>query len=130
MLYTGNLKKITNNEIEKYDEIWLIVRSLRYMPNNPKGNIKHVPELSPSFSLFIEYNNLRNQGKWNKQMFEEQYKPRFLAEMTNRIPKSMLQELAQKSKSKDILIACFCDDESMCHRSLVKQLVENINNKK
>ena len=123
MLHTGTFKDIDPN---KYDEIWLIVRSLRRMPDNPKGNIKHVPTLSPSLNLFYEYNNLRNRGCWNANAFETGYKPKFLQEMKGYSQQNMLKELAQKSKTKDILIVCFCENENMCHRSLVAKLVRDM----
>lgn len=49
MLYSGSFKDI---DCDKYDEIWLIVRSLSVPAGN---NIYHVPQLSPSPDLFHRY---------------------------------------------------------------------------
>lgn len=118
MLYSGSFNDIDCN---KYDEIWLIVRSLKNMPAG--NNIYHVPQLSPSPDLFHKYLALKNEGKWNTKAFDEIYTPQFLQEMQSSTAMTYLDILTKKSRTKDILIACYCHDERMCHRSLVKQCV-------
>lgn len=124
MLETGTFRDI---DIEKYDEIWLVVRSLKAMPRNPKQNIIHVPVLSPSLKLFFDFNNWKKQGKWTQEQFNQIYTPRFLKEMLQPKQRMVLNDLAEKSKSKDILITCYCTNECMCHRSLIKKIVDTIN---
>jgi uncharacterized phage-like protein YoqJ/uncharacterized protein YeaO (DUF488 family) len=117
MLFTGSIRDI---DPLKYDEIWVIVRSLGSVKTG--GNIYHIPQLSPSTELFHDYLTWKKQGIWNQQCFNERYTPRFLKEMEKQ--NEMLNLLRQRSKEKNILICCFCDNENMCHRSLVKALVE------
>ena len=118
MLYSGSFNDI---DCSKYDEIWLIVRSLKNMPYG--NNIYHVPQLSPSPDLFHTYLSLKESGKWNTKAFDEIYTPRFLNEMKSSEALTYLNILSEKSKVKDILIVCYCTDERMCHRSLVKQCI-------
>lgn len=118
MIYTGSFKDISSN----YDEVWLIVRSLKSMPNC-NIPVYHVPALSPSPQLFKCYLNWRNQDLWNKNTFENFYKPRFLKEMEGEDAQRVLNLLINKASTKNILLVCFCNDESMCHRSLVYSLV-------
>ena len=120
MLYTGSLKDINK---EKYDEIWIIVRSLGNVKTG--DNVYHVPQLSPSWELFKDFNNWKSHGLWNKKQFDTVYTPRFLKEMESSVSQEYINMLAVKCLTKDVLICCFCEDESMCHRSLVKSLVEN-----
>lgn len=119
MLYTGSIKDI---DPSKYDEIWVIVRKLCNVKTG--GNIYHVPQLAPSYDLVNRYLSWKDQGIWNKDQFDTVYTPQFLDEMKSPIAQQYLNLLRTKSKEKDILICCFCSDESMCHRSIVKQLVE------
>ena len=118
MLYSGSFGAIDCN---RYDEIWLIVRSLKHMPAG--HNIYHVPQLAPSLDLFYTYLSLKRSGKWGVKAFDEIYKPRFLNEMRSAEALTYLNALAEKSKVKDILIVCYCTDKRTCHRSLVKQCV-------
>lgn len=119
MLYTGSIRDIDKT---KYDEIWVIVRSLGNVSTG--DNIYHVPQLSPSYNLFYDYRNWVKQGVWCKKQFDEVYKPRFLEEMKSDTAQQYLNLLRESCKTKDILICCFCNDESMCHRSIVKELIE------
>lgn len=119
MISIGSFKDIST----KYDEVWLIVRSLK-TERIPQINIPifHVPALSPSPELFRCYLSWRKQGLWDKNTFENSYKPRFLHEMQSAEAKGYLQLLRERSATKNILLACFCEDETLCHRSLVYQL--------
>lgn len=121
MIYTGSFKDISS----EYDEVWLIVRSIRSLTQIPKVDtlVLHVPQLSPSQDLFKCYLSWRNQGLWNKETFETYYKPRFLKEMEGEDAQRVLNLLTNKAKTKNILLVCFCEDESICHRSLVYSLI-------
>lgn len=121
MLYTGSFSDIGKRP---YDEVWLIVRSLKAMPKG--DNIKHVPELSPSWNLFKSYLNWKERGIWNHHIFETQYKPEFIRELSSYNSRKKLKELIQLSEEKDILCVCYCKDESLCHRSIVKDIAERI----
>lgn len=122
MITIGNFKDINDS----YDEVWMIVRSLK-TNRIPQVNTPcyHIPALSPSKELFDCYLSWRTAGIWNHDTFERYYKPRFIHEMQSAEAQGYLQLLRERSVDKNILLTCFCDDESMCHRSLVYQLVMN-----
>ena len=121
-LITGSFSDIGKVEC---DEIWCIVRSLRKLP---KANVpvKHVPELSPSTELFKDYLRWRDAGEWNMEKFEDEYKPRFLCEMRADNGMKFLKLLHESCKSKRIMIVCYCKDEAVCHRSLVRSIIEQM----
>lgn len=118
MITLGSFKDIS----DEYDEVWLIVRSLKSTPYVPNTNVYHVPALSPSPELFQCYLSWRNAGCWNKNTFETQYKPRFIHEMQQPEGAGMLAILKERAQSKHILLACYCPADEICHRSIVYQL--------
>jgi hypothetical protein len=71
------ITRISNVNYDDYDEVWAIVRFLKY--GNPR--LKHVPEIAPSWSLFKTYMELRKSGQWNEETFKSVYVPQFLKEM-------------------------------------------------
>lgn len=113
---------IRNVDHTAYDEVWAIVRSFK----NP-GNLKHVPELSPSWKLFRRYLDLRNTGRWNAEAFQGIYVPTFLKEMQTAAVKKKLNELVWLNKQeKHICLICFCPDEATCHRSIVAGILQHV----
>lgn len=120
MITIGSFKEISNN----YDEVWLIVRSLKTTPQG--DNIYHVPQLSPNWDLFKEYLSWSKAGIWNDKCFMERYVPRFLEQMKSQEAKDMLNVLYFKAKTKNILLVCFCPNETMCHRSIVFGLLQGV----
>jgi len=113
MLRVGNYLELDKNQ---YDENWLIVRK----PDELPGFVKYVPVLSPSPELFRKYRDAFHVGAFNLEFFDQVYVPQFLKELIeNTEALSILQSLASVSKEKDILLACYCGVESMCHRSII-----------
>lgn len=119
MIYTNCIKKAKASD---YDEIWAIVRSMKTA--NPKIAFQ-VQSLSPSYALFKTYLDLRNAGNWNQKTFDEIYKPQFLLEIKNNPQaQQMLVGLCELDKrGRKICLVCFCDEYSLCHRSLVAELL-------
>lgn len=117
MVTVTNIKNI---DYAAFDEVWAIVRSLKY-----PGRMKHVPVLSPSWDLFKQYLALRNAGKWNKESFDKIYVPAFLKEMQSAAAQKKLAELMELDKQgKRICMACFCLDEATCHRSIIAGILQ------
>ena len=50
------IRHISQIDYNEYDEVWAIVRSLKYVG----AKIRHVPELSPSWNLFKRYRSLHD----------------------------------------------------------------------
>lgn len=113
-----------------WDDAWSIVRG------NAIAGSKKVSVLSPSSKdgtgLFEDYLKLaRHTGqvaykgkfytKWDEKAFTEMYVPRFLSEIaSNPSAIKKLAELGKRDKAgENIKLLCYCDDESLCHRSIV-----------
>lgn len=115
------LGSIRQADPTKYDEIWVICRAVNKLTNfiesNP--NVYHVPELSPQQDLLYHYLNLKNNGDWNSDTFRTEYVPQFVQSLKNYEAIAKLNELTAKSNDKNILLVCFCSDETMCHRSII-----------
>ena len=125
MITIGNFKDINDT----YDEVWFIVRSLKNglpKPLTETQQYYHVPQLSPSWDLFKDYYSWANAGIWNKDCFMERYVPRFLKQMKEEESKQFLNALYFKAKTKNILLVCFCQNEELCHRSIVFGLLQGV----
>ncbi|MCM1215076.1 MAG: DUF488 domain-containing protein [Lachnospiraceae bacterium] len=104
-------------------EAWVVMRTRKYM----KPGYYHVPELSPSWDLFSTYQQLYKSGRWNREVFDSIYLPRFLEEMKTKEARSYLNYLWKQDKAGVIVqIGCSCQDETMCHRSIVGGLLEGV----
>ena len=101
------------------DQKFAIVRSL----TRPITGVSQWADLSPSRDLFREYLRLRDAGKWDAKAFEEIYVPKFLAEMRQPRAQAALAKLHDMAMNANVAVACFCTDESMCHRSIVASLL-------
>lgn len=76
------------------------------------------PNLSPSEMLLKEAFPGRDEKSWRA------FKRRFLAEMKSTQARRELDLLAALSHQTDFSIGCYCEDESRCHRSLLRELLE------
>jgi uncharacterized protein YeaO (DUF488 family) len=76
------------------------------------------PNLAPSEALLKACFPVTDDKQW--RAFER----RFLAEMKAPGPSRDLDLLAALSHSADFSVGCYCEDESRCHRSLLRQLLE------
>lgn len=117
----ANPKKYKN--AEKYDEVWAIVRNLK---DKPSYVTHHVPELSPSLDLLTWYRRQVDSKHWDKNTFENGYRPRFESEMKdNEAAEAKIKELKEKNdQGKKIALCCFCKDVSLCHRSIVSEMLD------
>lgn len=76
------------------------------------------PNLSPSEELLKQYFPITEEKQWHS------FQRRFLAEMTASGPARDLDMLAALSHQTNFSIGCYCDDESKCHRSILRSLLE------
>lgn len=114
---------IKEAEKEKYDDVWAIVRYYK----GKSSWIKHVSELSPSQLLCAKFYKLKNNREWNKSTFDSVYLPAFLKEMCGKQAKEKLNELYIADKEgKHIALLCFCQDETLCHRSIIAGLLQGV----
>jgi uncharacterized protein YeaO (DUF488 family) len=76
------------------------------------------PNLSPSEELLKQYFPITEEKQWRS------FQRRFLAEMKAPGPTKDLDMLAALSHQTNFSIGCYCDDESKCHRSILRGLLE------
>lgn len=113
MIKLGTVSEL--NEYQ-YDENWLIVRQ----PDEIPSFTRHEPMLSPSLELFRKYRDAYHAGEFNQEYFDLVYVPQFLKDLAeNEQAIDILDELVCKSYEKDIFLACYCENELMCHRSII-----------
>lgn len=113
MIYIGNELDLDK---AKYDENWMIVRKPGELPDF----VRHEPALSPSIALFQKYREAYHAGKFDDTFFRQVYVPQFIKELSeNHQALSILKMLVELSKEKDILLACYCENEHLCHRSII-----------
>jgi uncharacterized protein YeaO (DUF488 family) len=76
------------------------------------------PNLAPSEALLKEASPLNDEKSW------QAFKRKFLAEMKSPEAKRDLDLLAALSHQTNFAIGCYCEDESRCHRSILRALLE------
>ena len=76
------------------------------------------PNLSPSEALLKDAFPVKDDKRWRS------FKRRFLAEMKAPGAKRDLDLLAALSHHANFSIGCYCEDETRCHRSILKELLE------
>jgi uncharacterized protein YeaO (DUF488 family) len=93
------------------------VLSTRYWPRGvPKSRVdEYTTKTAPSRALLREFKHERLS--W------EDYVPRYLEEMGSEDAVSAIRRLAEKAKSDRITLMCICEDENRCHRSLLRNLI-------
>jgi uncharacterized protein YeaO (DUF488 family) len=75
------------------------------------------PNLSPSEELLKAGKTAEDERSWST------FKKRFRAEMSRPDAKRDLDLLAALSRQTNLSIGCYCKDESRCHRSLLRELL-------
>lgn len=78
------------------------------------------PNLSPSESLLKDTPPAEDEKSWRA------FKRKFLAEMKLPGSKKDLDLLAALSHQTNFAIGCYCEDESRCHRTILRELLEKL----
>ena len=55
-----------------------------------------------------------------------EFKARFFSEMEKPEKNVLIASFAERSKDETITLLCSCKDESRCHRSILKELIEGV----
>ena len=76
-----------------------------------------LPQLAPSAELVKTARGATTAGEW--QTFVRRYR----AEMAARDNARLIAMLAALSQSADFAVGCYCEDESHCHRSVLRELL-------
>lgn len=86
-----------------------------------KRNIYDIwfPNLAPSEGLLKEFFPIKDDQKmWRA------FKRRYLAEMKRPEPARTLDLIAALSHHTSFSIGCYCENERLCHRSILKELLQ------
>jgi uncharacterized protein YeaO (DUF488 family) len=75
------------------------------------------PVLSPSPELFAQARAARTPAEWRA------FLRAFSTEMSEPAPRHSLDLLAALSHRAQLSIGCYCEDESRCHRSVLRELL-------
>ena len=75
------------------------------------------PNLSPSEALLKKYFPIEDDGSWRS------FERRFRAEMKSPEAKHDLTLLSALSHHANFSIGCYCEIESRCHRSILRDLL-------
>jgi len=79
------------------------------------------PLLAPSAELF----KWLKTGNWsNEQVRWSKFRERYTAEMKKTDARQAIKLLAELSKATPLSIGCYCENESGCHRSILRELIE------
>jgi uncharacterized protein YeaO (DUF488 family) len=95
----------------------------------PRGVPKHefasrdfydvwLPELSPSETLVKAAQSAATDREW--RLFARRYR----AEMAQPAAARLLGLIAALSRTTSLSVGCYCADQSHCHRSVLKELLE------
>lgn len=76
-----------------------------------------MPMLSPSPELVTEAKAAKTAADW------ERFVRRFRAQMSKDDCSRLLDLLAVLSRTAHFSVGCYCEDESHCHRSVLRQLL-------
>ena len=77
-----------------------------------------LPELSPS----AETVSWAGSEPWTDKRWAT-FAKRYRAEMSTPAARHLIELVARMSKPTNLSVGCYCEDESRCHRSLLRQLL-------
>ena len=79
-----------------------------------------VSELAPSPELFRDYRQAFHAGRFGTEYFQNVYVPWFLKDLEKNLEaQERLEHLCKESRTKRIALCCYCEDESLCRRSII-----------
>lgn len=120
------LGRVTDVKNYKYDKCYIIVRSLRNKKVLNKPNTEWLPELAPLGNLFKWYLQAKNNGNWNKESFDKHYTEEFIKGLNEESKRLMNEILDKSNQGQIVLLACFCEDEELCHRSIIGGILQGM----
>jgi uncharacterized protein YeaO (DUF488 family) len=76
-----------------------------------------VPTLAPSAALVKAAQSAVTPGDWQR------FRRRYRTEMNRPETRPVLDALAALSHATNFAVGCYCEDESRCHRSVLRELL-------
>lgn len=123
-LYVCGIKDIGNFDfvIHKF----FIAQYIKDRDSISRYGFARCPDLAPEKHLVNQYLGFRNKGEWTQEKFDTWYRPLFIQQMYTRIEtKGVLNHVHKLITSgDDVVLACYCHDENMCHRRIIAEEFE------
>ena len=130
---SGKLITCSVADMNKYSHIQNKYLITIVCNNNPtelkrKYGFEWCPSLAPTSEIFQEYRRLVNKNQWGLYMFNNWYTPAFINHiLNNKASTDMLNYIYSLLKADhDVVIACYCGNVNLCHRSLVALQFQNL----
>lgn len=76
-----------------------------------------LPNLAPSAATIRAYTTAKSEAAWKK--LARAYR----AQMATPENRALLEVLAALSRTTSFSVGCYCEDETRCHRSLLRKLL-------
>jgi uncharacterized protein YeaO (DUF488 family) len=76
-----------------------------------------LPELAPSVALVRVALAATTERQW------QSFRRRYLQEMNKPAARRLLDLLASLSHTTNLSVGCYCEDESRCHRSVLRDIL-------
>jgi len=76
-----------------------------------------LPNLAPSAELMAETDIVADKSGWKK--FESRYR----AELKRPDQAHLIEMLVALSKTADFSVGCYCEDETVCYRSILRSVL-------
>jgi uncharacterized protein YeaO (DUF488 family) len=77
-----------------------------------------LPELAPSEALVKQAQAAATPGQW------QSFRRKYLIELKQPTASRLLDLLAGLSRKADFSVGCYCEDESRCHRSVLREVLK------
>lgn len=77
-----------------------------------------LPELAPSETLVKSAQRAATAAEW------QTFRRRFLAELARPPASRLLDLLVALSQTANFSVGCYCEEESRCHRSILREVLE------
>jgi uncharacterized protein YeaO (DUF488 family) len=76
-----------------------------------------LPELAPSAELVKQAQSATTEAEWNR------FRRKYRTEMSAPAASHLLDLLVALSKDANVSVGCYCEDESRCHRSVLREIL-------
>ena len=120
MLYFGSFKDIDTTKYYK------VVLAVRHLQHPVKGdNVIHAPVLAPSAYLIAKIRKEKEAGTFDYPMWRAVFVAEYMSELIASVnAQKTLINLYKAGCEKDILVCCYCPDDTVCHRSVIQGLMQ------
>lgn len=120
ILTTCSLSEVKNLNLDQYDVKLFIARHAgKVMQSLSSKGFVHVPELAPSAELIKRSMQDRKISVHWKKTLEEGY----ITEISSSV-KYIDRIETHLLNGKNVLLCCYCKEETDCHRKLIKTIIE------